>query len=91
MLHIEVAYALPGRQVVLSLEVAPGTTVHEAVLRSGIERRFPGLDMAASPVGIFGRRVKRDAIVKDGDRIEIYRPLAADPKAARRKRALREN
>lgn len=91
MLRIEVTYALPKRQVVLSLEVAPGTTVHEAVLRSRIDRCFPGLDMAASPVGIFGRRVKRDAIVKDGDRIEIYRPLAADPKSARRKRARKES
>lgn len=86
-LRIEVVYALPERQVVLTLEVEPGTTVQEAVLRSGIGRYFPELDEGAAPVGIFGKRVKRETIVKDGDRLELYRPLTADPKAARMKRA----
>lgn len=84
---IEVVHALRERQVVLSVQVAPGATVQEALALSGIERHFPELDLAASPVGIFGKRVKRDTVLKDGDRIEIYRPLIADPKARRMKRA----
>lgn len=85
-LNVEVVYALPERQVCLALTVAAGTTVHEALLQSGIARCFPELDLAGSPVGIFGKRVARDTLLKDGDRIEIYRPLVADAKAIRRKR-----
>jgi len=86
-LNVEVAYALPDRQVLLALEVAPGTTVREAIEQSGIMQHFPALDTAGGRLGIFGKRVKRDAVLKDGDRIEIYRPLIADPKDSRRRRA----
>jgi putative ubiquitin-RnfH superfamily antitoxin RatB of RatAB toxin-antitoxin module len=88
-INVEVVYALPERQILLALEVAPGTTVHEAIEQSGIVQHFPGLD-AGGRCGIFGKRVKRDAILKEGDRIEIYRPLIADPKDSRRRRARRE-
>lgn len=86
-LSVEVVYALPGRQVLLALEVEPGTTVSQAIEQSGILGAFPALDPLSSPVGIFGRRVKRDAVLEHGDRIEIYRPLVVDPKDSRRRRA----
>ena len=85
-LAVEVVYAVRGEQVLLSLEVRPGATVHEAIEQSGIRRRFPGLDPAHGKVGIFGKLVKPDTVLKAGDRVEIYRPLIADPKDARRQR-----
>jgi len=85
-LNVEVVYALPERQVLLPLEVEPGTTVDEAVAQSGIWHHFPGLDPTAAQLGIFGKRVKGSAVLKEGDRIEIYRPLNADPKDSRRRR-----
>lgn len=89
-LAVEVVYAMRGEQVLLSLEVKPGTTVHEAIEQSGIRRRFPRLDPERGAVGIFGRLVKPDTVLKAGDRVEIYRPLIADPKDARRKRVLQK-
>ncbi len=85
---MEVVYALPAKQVVLPLQVAPDTTVSQAIEMSGILQQFPEIDLAgANKVGIFGKQVKLDAVVHDQDRIEIYRPLIADPKEIRRKRA----
>ena len=86
-INVEVVYALPERQVVLALKVEQGTTVQEAIERSGIAQYVPGLDVTAGQLGIFGKRAKRDAVLKEGDRIEIYRPLIADPKDSRRRRA----
>ena len=85
--RIEVAYALLGRQVLLRLEVEEGTTVEEAIARSGILESFPGLRIVPGQVGVFGRTVGLDAPVRDGDRVEIYRPLIAAPREARRERA----
>ena len=87
MLIIEVAYALREEQVLLELEMAEGTTARQAVERSGILRRFPEIDLARAGLGIFGRAVSPDTPLRDGDRVEIYRPLIADPKLARRTRA----
>lgn len=84
-MRIEVVYALPDRHDVSELELPAGSTVHEAVQASGIARRHPGIDL--SRFGIFGRLVAADAPLADGDRVEIYRPLALDPKEARRERA----
>lgn len=84
---VEVAYALPQKQEVLSLKVRPGAVVSEAIERSGILRDFPEIDLASAKVGIYGKLVKLDAVLRDKDRIEIYRPLIADPKEIRRKRA----
>lgn len=84
---VEVAYAKPDEQVILSLEVEEGTTVLEAVERSGILRRFPEIDTATAKLGIFAKAAKPDATLNPGDRVEIYRPLIADPKEARKKRA----
>jgi|SRR5689334_17549326 putative ubiquitin-RnfH superfamily antitoxin RatB of RatAB toxin-antitoxin module len=86
-LHVEVAYALPLEQVLLQLEVEEGTTVAQAVELSGLLVRFPELRPDGGNLGIFGKPVSPDAPVQEGDRVELYRPLVADPKAARRERA----
>lgn len=87
-LAVEVAYALPDRQRILSLEVTPGTTALEAVRQSAIEQEFPGLAVdEASALGIFGQAVPGTRVLENGDRVEIYRPLLIDPKEVRRARA----
>jgi putative ubiquitin-RnfH superfamily antitoxin RatB of RatAB toxin-antitoxin module len=86
-IRVEVVYALPGEEDCVALELPAGMTVREALERSGMAERHPGIDLEA--VGIFGKAVAPGATPKDGDRIEIYRPLAIDPKAARRLRAAR--
>jgi putative ubiquitin-RnfH superfamily antitoxin RatB of RatAB toxin-antitoxin module len=84
---VEVAYARPDRQVILSLEASAGITAEQAILRSGILDEFPEIDLDAQKIGIFGKVAGRDAVLNDGDRVEVYRALIADPKEARRKRA----
>lgn len=86
-IKIEVVYALPHEQTLLALEVAPGTTLGDAIKASGILEKYPDIDLASNKVGIFGKLSKPDAVLRDKDRIEIYRPLIADPKEVRRKRA----
>jgi putative ubiquitin-RnfH superfamily antitoxin RatB of RatAB toxin-antitoxin module len=86
-IKVEVAYALPDEQVLLAVEVAPGATVAQAIERSGILSRFPEMRVAPGSVGIFGRQVRLDEPLRDGDRVEIYRPLIANPKQVRRERA----
>lgn len=87
MLTVEVVYALPDRQSLLRLQVPSGASVAEAVRRSGILARHPEVDPAVNGVGIFGRLVAPDHELRDGDRIELYRPLLADPKDVRKRRA----
>ena len=89
-IHIEVAYATPEKQVLLSLSVPVGTTVAEGIEQSAIQYEFPELKIDPKAVGIFSRKVPLDYLLREGDRIEIYRPLIADPKEARRQRALKE-
>lgn len=81
---IEVAHARPDRQWVLPLVVPVGTTVRAAVLASPLGRDCPGLDVATAPLGVWGERVPDDRVVRAGDRVEVYRELARDPRAARR-------
>ena len=88
-LRVEVAYALPAEQVLLEVEVDEGATVSDAIARSGMRDRFPDLHVGPGHVGIFGRPVELDAPVRDGDRVEIYRTLIADPRDARRARMKR--
>ncbi len=84
---IEISYFEPGKPVLLSLKVAPGTTAQQALLQSDLSKYFPHLDVATHKIGIFGKVVPPDYVLKPKDRIEVYRPLLADPKASRRKRA----
>lgn len=87
LIRVEVAYARPERQLILAVDAPPGITVEQAILRSGILDEFPEIDLAEQKVGVFGKATTRDAVLNDGDRVEIYRALIADPKEARRKRA----
>jgi len=86
-IQVEVAYALPQRQVVIPLHLAPGSTVAQAIEASGVVAKFPEIDLAQNKVGIFGKLTKLDSPLRDRDRVEIYRPLIADPKEVRRQRA----
>jgi len=79
--EVEVVYALPERAQSVRVRVPEGATVHDVLEKSGL------LPLARGRIGIFGKAVRVDALVADGDRVEIYRPLAADPKEARRRRA----
>ena len=88
-IKVEVAYALPHKQAILPLEVAAGTTVLEAARQSGITAKFDGIDLDNAKFGIFGSVVAPAQVLKDGDRVEIYRPLLADPKEVRKARAAR--
>lgn len=86
-INIEVVYALPGEQTLLKRSVPAGTTVAEALQASGVLAKHPEIDLDKNKLGIFGKLTKADAVLRDKDRIEIYRPLIADPKEVRRKRA----
>jgi hypothetical protein len=86
-INIEVVYALPDEQTLLRQSLPAGTTVAEAIQVSGILDKHPEIDLATNKLGIFGKLAKPDAVLRDKDRVEIYRPLIADPKEVRRKRA----
>ncbi len=86
-IDVEVAYARPDEQVIVPLQMAAGTTVEEAIRRSGVLDRFPEIDLAQAKVGVFGKVGRLDQVLGPGDRVEIYRPLIADPKEARKQRA----
>lgn len=84
---MEVAYALRERQALVAVEIEEGATIEEAIQHSGILKTFPEIDLQRAKVGIFGRPVALDERMRDGDRAEIYRPLIADPKEVRRRKA----
>ena len=85
--RVEVAYATPEAQAIIPVEVHKGATAADAVRQSGIESQFPEIDIENSKLGIFGRRVKPQFVLHEGDRVEIYRPLTADTKVVRRELA----
>lgn len=80
-----VAYALPNRQALIDVEVPEGATVQDVIARSGLLRQFPEIDLEKQKVGIYGKLAKLDAVVAEGDRIEVYRPITCDPKTVPRK------
>ncbi len=84
---IEVVYALPSRQVVRSLSLTQGATALSAVVESRLSEEFPEIVPEAAQLACFGKLIGRDAVLRDGDRVEILRPLLADPKEARRRKA----
>lgn len=86
-IRVAVAYALPKRQVVLELTVAADATIETAIRASGILEQFPEIDVGSNKVGVYGKLGKLTDTLHDGDRVEIYRPLIADPKEVRKKRA----
>lgn len=86
-IRVEVCYALPDRQFLKALRLPEGSTLRQAVEQSELLREVPELDLESAHVGIYGKLKTLDTVVRDHDRIEVYRPLIADPKEARRRRA----
>ncbi len=87
LVNVQLCYAAPLREYFRELAVAPGTTIGQAIAQSGVLQDMPGIDLAAQPVGIFGKKRPLDTVLRERDRIEIYRPLVADPKESRRRRS----
>lgn len=87
VISIEVSYALPDEQIIIEVDIDEADTVEDAILKSGILEQFSDIDLSSNKVGIFGKLTKLDKPLKARDRIEIYRPLIADPKEVRKKRA----
>jgi putative ubiquitin-RnfH superfamily antitoxin RatB of RatAB toxin-antitoxin module len=87
---VEVAYALPEEQVIISIKVPTNFDVKQAIEKSGIQKKFSSIDLSKNKVGIFGKKTTLDHRLIDRDRIEIYRPLILDPKEMRRKRAAKK-
>jgi uncharacterized protein len=86
MLSVEVCYALPSGQALIAVKLPEGATVQQALDASGILKRFPQINLTDQKVGVFGKVKPLDAVLDDHDRVEIYRPLIVDPKAARQRR-----
>lgn len=84
---VEVAYAKPDVQVIIPLVVKTGTTLEQAINLSGVLDDFPEIDLGKNKVGIFSKPSKKDTVLREKDRVEIYRPLIADPKEVRKQRA----
>lgn len=89
MIQVEVVYALPEKQLIMPVSVKQGTTMFDVVAQSGIADKFDELDIDAMPMGVFGKaeRKPKERVMEDGERVELYRPLIADPKEVRKKRA----
>jgi putative ubiquitin-RnfH superfamily antitoxin RatB of RatAB toxin-antitoxin module len=88
-IEVEIVYALPHEQARQTLRVPVGASIAQAIAQAGVMQRYPELAQGCTTVGIFGRRADLTAVVREFDRIEIYRPLIADPKQSRRTRAQR--
>jgi hypothetical protein len=86
-IQIEIAYAKPARQELVELKLPPDSTIRQALEASGLLQRHPEIELDKAKVGIFGKLAKLDAVLRDRDRVEIYRPLIADPKEVRKQRA----
>lgn len=84
-MKVGIAYATPAKQSWITVDVPEGTTVETAIRTSGILAQFPEIDLETQKVGVFGKPVTLDTVVEDGARVEIYRPITADPKTVRRR------
>ncbi len=85
--HVEVIYALPERQERVQLRLSEGATLQQAIIASGLLEKYPELELAKLKTGIYGKLCKLDTVLHERDRVEIYRPLIADPKEVRKQRA----
>lgn len=86
-LHVQVCYALPEKVVLIELDVNQGCTLEQAIHRSGLLVQYPDINLSTNKIGVYGKLKPLDAKARAGDRIEIYRPLQADPMESRRRRA----
>ena len=84
---VEVAYALPNQQLIIPVQVAPEANAKAAIQKSGILKKFPEIDLGVNQIGVFGKLIRLDTPLRNLDRVEIYRPLIADPKEVRKQRA----
>jgi putative ubiquitin-RnfH superfamily antitoxin RatB of RatAB toxin-antitoxin module len=89
-LQVYVVYATPAEEFIHPMRVQPGTTAGQAIEGSGVLARFPDINLVTQPVGIYGKKKTLDTVLRERDRIEIYRPLVADPKDSRRRRAAKK-
>ena len=89
-IRVQVCYALPERQIVRELTLQEGATVEEAIRASGVLQEAPEIDLGNNRFGVFGKLKALDAVLREHDRVEIYRPLVADPKESRRQRAAKK-
>ena len=89
-LQVVVCYATARAEFLLTMQVPQGTSIGQAIESSGVLAAFPDINLVTQPVGIFSKKKTLDTVLRDRDRIEIYRPLVADPKDSRRKRAARK-
>ena len=87
MLSIEVVYALPKKQEIITVKLPEGATARQAIEASGLLQKYPEIDLAKNKLGVFAKLTKPDSALRDQDRVEIYRPLIADPKEVRKQRA----
>ncbi|MGB9149631.1 MAG: RnfH family protein [Burkholderiales bacterium] len=87
LINVEVCFALPERQAIIELQLGIGSTVADAIAQSKILGMFPQIDLRKNRVGIYARLVNAETVLRDGDRVEIYRELVAEPRDARRVRA----
>jgi putative ubiquitin-RnfH superfamily antitoxin RatB of RatAB toxin-antitoxin module len=90
LLQVYVAYATPQDEFIHPMRVAPGTTIGQAIEASGVLARFPEINLVTQPVGIYAKKKTLETVLRERDRVEIYRPLLADPKDSRRKRAAKK-
>ncbi len=86
-ISIEVVYPLPQKQEIFTVRLPVGATVRQAIEASGVQQKYPEIDLAKNKLGVFAKLVKPDVLLRDKDRVEIYRPLIADPKEVRKQRA----
>jgi putative ubiquitin-RnfH superfamily antitoxin RatB of RatAB toxin-antitoxin module len=87
LIDVEVVLATPPRQVLIALRVPPGSTVADVITASRLDRQFPDVPVAELRTGVWGRVVEREHVIRDGDRVELYRPLLIEPREARRQLA----
>ena len=86
MISVEVVYAIPQKQEIFSLNVPEGSTVRQAIEACGVLEKYPEINLAKNKLGVFAKLTKADTLLRNRDRVEIYRPLTADPKLVRRQR-----
>jgi uncharacterized protein len=91
LVQVYVSYAVEQREFIRTMQVAQGTTIGQAIEQSGVLEAFPDINLATAPVGIYAKKKTLDTVLRERDRVEIYRPLVADPKDSRRRRAAKKD
>jgi putative ubiquitin-RnfH superfamily antitoxin RatB of RatAB toxin-antitoxin module len=90
-IQVYVCYGIEKREFIRTMQVEPGTTIGQAIEQSGVLEAFPDINLATAPVGIYAKKKTLDTVLRERDRVEIYRPLVADPKDSRRRRAAKKD